>query len=434
MALPGMTELPELPVPIRTSLPSLSPSAQTQTKRIILGSNDVNDTTLFLNGLTQNIVILYELFESLGYECHLLQNPGASQGEQRRITAQEIVKTGFRADLLIEIGMSIDPTTRQYLRSTGTTIAKLYLGNILNIDIETIQYYPSMFFHHHVVGPDGAQPDWIWTSPHYAQHLDYAAVLNRVPLDHARTVPYVWEPWFLTRYLTPHQREWCAPADWRTQDLVIMDPNISFQKCSFYSLLLAEAFSRRYPEWKGHVHVINGDRLQIQSHARNHVLSALRLHPDRIHCHPRKKIHDVLAAHRSACFLTHQWNNDYNYMTLELMYCDFPVLHNSEGWSDYGYAYRTTEWETAIHTLYQALTNHHARRAVYRAHAAELMRRHSIYDPAVRAQWSDILHTTTDNTAVTAVTVATAVTAVTVNTEPSKAPRLSSTNSSCESE
>ena len=36
-------------------------------KVIILATNEVNDQTLFINGLTQNIVVLYDLFESLGY-------------------------------------------------------------------------------------------------------------------------------------------------------------------------------------------------------------------------------------------------------------------------------------------------------------------------------------------------------------------------------
>jgi Protein of unknown function (DUF2827) len=360
---------------------------------IILGSNDVNDTTLFLNGLTQNIVILYDLFESLGYTCYLLQNGPSSEKREfikryRTVTAQDMVTYAMRIRIFVEIGMSLDPTTRQYLRSTGAKIAKLYLGNILNIDVETVQYYPSMFFYHHIVG----EIDQIWTSPHYRQHLEYAAVLNRTPLDTARAVPYVWDPCFLTRYLSPHELEWVPPADWKTQDLVVMDPSISFQKCSFYSLLLAEAFARRHPEWKGSLHVINGDRLQISSHARNHVLPSLRLFQQgRIRLYGRKKIHDILREHRSACFLTHQWNNDYNYMTLELMYCQFPILHNSEGWKDYGYSYSIDAWDKAIDTLFTALTQHSEQQAVYRSHAHQLLWRHSIHNPSLRQRWQSIL-------------------------------------------
>ena len=370
-------------------------SVKSEKPVIVLGSNDVNDTTLFMNGLTQNIVILYDLFESLGYKCYLLQNPvtGVSEKKEfikryRTLTSQDMVKNAMNICIFVEIGMSLDPTTRNYIRSIGGKIAKLYLGNILNIDIETIQYYPSMFFHHHIVG----EIDQIWTSPHYRQHLDYATIVNRTSPSSGRVVPYVWDPCFLTRYLSPHLMEWTPPADWRQQDMVVMDPSISFQKCSFYSLLLAEAFSKRYPEWKGTLHVINGDRLQISSHAKNRVLPVLTLFQQgRIRLYGRKRIHDILKEHRSACFLTHQWNNDYNYMTLELMYCQYPILHNSEGWKEYGYYYSIDDWDNAVKTLYSALTEHTANRAMYQTHSAQLTWKHSIHHPDIRNRWEEIL-------------------------------------------
>ena len=387
--LPGNTMLPEEETVDTSMLPVLASTAEKPV--IVLGTNEVNDTTLFINGLTQNIIVLYDLFESLGYECHLLQNASTRSSaveRYRTLVPQDLVKLGKKIRLLVEIGMSIDPSTRQYLRSAGASIAKLYLGNILNIDIETIQCYPSMFFHHHVVG----EIDQIWTSPHYRQHLDYAGILNRIDPSSAHVVPYVWDPCFLTRHLSSHQLEWIPPADWRTQDLVVMDPSISFQKCTFYSLLLAEAFSRRYPEWKGVLHVVNGDRLQIQSHARNHVLAPLSLYQNnRIRLYGRKKIHEILTEHRSACFLTHQWNNDYNYMTLELMYTQYPILHNAEGWKDYGYHYSIDAWDHAIAQLYQALTRHSENRASYRIHAAQLAWKHSIHHPDIRRRWKAIL-------------------------------------------
>lgn len=377
-----------------STLPPLTFSSPSSHARplIVLGTNEVNQTTLFLNGLTQNIIILYDLFESLGYECHLLQNsPHRSSDVQRyrTMTSNDLVGSGKKVALFIEIGMSIDPSTRAYLRSIGASITKLYLGNVLNIDIETIQYQPSIFFHHHIVG----EIDRIWTSPHYRQHLDYAAILNRVdPSTSAQVVPYVWDPCFLLGHHSLQELEWTPPADWRYQDLVVMDPSISFQKCSFYSLLLAEAFSKRYPEWKGTLHVINGDRLQIQSHSRNHVLPSLSLYQaGRIRLYGRKRIHDILVEHRSACFLTHQWNNDYNYMTLEVMYAQYPILHNSEGWKEYGYHYNLDQWDQALDRLYQAFTHHEVNRSAYRIHAAQLAWKHSIHHPEIRRRWKAIL-------------------------------------------
>ena len=391
--LPGNTEIPSEEMGF-SSIQSLSSSKQRPT--IILASNNVNDSSLFLNGLTQNILILYELFESIGYESYLLQHSSSSFLADKKdfilsyrtISIQNIIHHTIPIKAFIEIGMSIDITTRNYLRSIGCKLIKLYLGNIINIDIETIQYYPSMFFNHHLIG----EIDQIWTSPHYYQHLEYAAILNRTELEQSCIVPYVWDSCFITQYGTKETIEWKSPDDWKTQDIVIMDPSISFQKCTFYSLLLAEAFSKKYPEWKGHIHIINGDRLKLCSNSQHFVLSSLSLYTSgRVHLYGRKKIHEVLKEHRSACFITHQWNNDYNYMTLELFYCNYPILHNSEGWSNFGYYYSINEWNKAIELLYHTLTNHKSNLNIYKTHATNLIWKHSPHNPTIQQRWRKIL-------------------------------------------
>lgn len=393
--LPGNTSLPsEEFVPFYgTSLTS----SITDRPVIVLASNDINDKTLFLNGLTQNIMILYDLFQSLGYYCYLLihNGPKAVNEDQkefilsyRTIQSQDMLQKKIPIHLFIEIGMSIDPGTRSYLRSIGTRITKLYLGNILNIDIETIQNYPSMFFNHHVVG----DIDEIWTSPHYEQHLEYAALLNRTSIEKSRVVPYVWDPCFMTQYGSKATMDWIPIQSWTKANLVIMDPNISFQKCSFYSLLLAEKFATCHPEWEGKVVVINGDRLKISAASYNFVLPHLSLWRDnRILLQDRKRIHTILEENPSACFLTHQWNNDYNYMMLELMYCNYPILHNSEGWANFGYSYSINEWDKAVDTLQNALKHHIDNLAIYKTHAANLIWKHSIHHPEIQSRWRAIL-------------------------------------------
>jgi hypothetical protein len=246
----------------------------------------------------------------------------------------------------------------------------------------------NMFFNHHIVG----EIDEIWTSPHYKQHVEYAALLNRTEVKNSRVVPYVWDPCFMTHYGARDAIEWIPPADWRTMDIVIMDPNISFQKCSFYSLLLVEAFAKRFPEWRGKFQIINGDRLKLNAHAYNFVLPSLTMYQSgRIILHGRKKIHTILQENRSACFMTHQWNNDYNYMTLELLYCNYPILHNSVGWNNYGYYYSIDKWEQAIQTLHNALQNHKEHLTIYRTHAANLMWKHCIHNPDIQARWRALL-------------------------------------------
>ena len=389
--LPGNTVLPSEEYETN---PATSLDLPLTRKVIILATNEVNDQTLFINGLTQNIIVLYHLFESLGYRAYLLQHSIQATEKKdfiksyRTISTQDMVMKQLPIHAFIEIGMSLDSVTRGYLRTIGTKIVKLYLGNILNIDIETIQNYSTMFFNHHIVG----EIDEIWTSPHYKQHVEYAAILNRTPIENSRVVPYVWDSCFMTQYGNKEQFEWIPPTDWRDVDVVIVDPNISFQKCTFYSLLLVEAFSKKYPEWRGKVQVINGDRLKLSSNAHNNLLPSLELYRSgRVMLYERKKIHTILSENRSACFLTHQWNNDYNYMTLELLYANYPILHNSEGWSQYGYHYSINAWEKAIQTLANAIQNHQENMRIYQTHAARLIWKHSVHHPDIQRRWKELL-------------------------------------------
>ena len=385
--LPGNTILPKEEIqPV-----VLSSLCANSKKIIILASNEINDESLFINGLTQNIIILYDLFESMGYSCRLLQttistNKKTFLERYQYIKTNELVTSNQPFHIFVEIGMSIDESTRRHLHSSGTRIAKLYLGNILNIDIETIQNYPSMFFNHHIVG----ELDEIWTSPHYKQHVDYAAVINRTPICKSRVVPYVWDPCFIQQYGT--NLLWTPPLKWETQDIVVTDPSISFQKCSFYSILLVEAFAKAHPEWKGKLHIVNGDRLKLSANAFNKFVSSLQMYKmNRMVLYPRKKINQIMTDHRSACFITHQWNNDYNYMTLELISYNYPILHNSEGWGQYGYYYSINQWSAAIQRLYEALTAHKDQLPVYKTHAANLIWKHSIHNPGIQGRWRTIL-------------------------------------------
>ena len=76
---------------------------------VIFGINDINEHMLFQNGLTQNVVILYDLFECLGYQSYLLQNThevSDMMQSYRTISLQNVVKQSIPISLFIEVGIS----------------------------------------------------------------------------------------------------------------------------------------------------------------------------------------------------------------------------------------------------------------------------------------------------------------------------------------
>jgi hypothetical protein len=232
MDLPGLTDLSEYnPKKSETLMPLITLNKQPSRKNILLATNDISDSTLYNNGLYQNILLLYNLFESLGYKCYLIQHrqhTGDNKSEFLKrydiIFNDDIIKKSMDIFLHLEIGMSLDDMNHSYLHENGVKVVKLYLGNILNIDIETVQNFKTHCFGHHTIG----EIDEIWMSPHYKQNLEYGLILNRVPLNKGRIVPYIWDSCF-TDFFGSVKNYWKPCDKWEKIDIIMMDPNISFQ-------------------------------------------------------------------------------------------------------------------------------------------------------------------------------------------------------------
>jgi Protein of unknown function (DUF2827) len=389
---PGRTEFQEYKKP---TTDALCTTHQNDRRAILLATQLVTDANLFSNGLFQNILILYDMFESLGFTSYLLVNKKPEKDEisqvlsrYKLIVCEEILRNPMPIHCYIEIGMSVGSSFRLYLRNMGAKIIKLYLGNILNIDIESVNCIPGIFFPHHIIG----DLDEIWTSPHYGQNLEYGTALNRVPLEKGRIAPYVWEPCFFTQFGSRNLR-WKQPESWTETPIVIMEPNISFQKSFILPLLLVDAYSEQTPEWKGKLIVMNANRLKNNIHVMKSVMPGINLeNRGRIVYKDRHTIAEVLEEYPSALFVGHQYNNDFNYMTFELMYAGVPLLHTSEAWSEFGYHWHHTKWSESIATLSRAVRYHADNLQAYSSHAMQLYWHHSIHNPSNKMAWNTLIN------------------------------------------
>jgi len=349
---------------------------------IFLATGRIEEGSLFKNGLHQNSLLFYSMFESMGYQCHCLVDCSGPFVPGYRFLEPEaylMKDASYTLVTYIELGLSLDSAWRRLLQGRGCKTAKLYLGNILNIDTETVCLTPEITFHHHNAGG----LDEVWTSPHYRQNLSYACALNGVPLRQGRLVPYIWTPTWIHSYT-----RWTPGPSWTHTDIIIMEPNISFQKCSLYPLLLVKAFANAYPQWKGRLIVQNADRLFQSIWFRERTVPQMNVP---VVWNGRQPLQEILEANPSAVFLTHQITNDYNYLVLELMYLGYPLLHNSKTWSAFGYTWSEERWSESLQTLRSVLETHRDRRGAYEAHAQMLAWLHSPANPVNREGWETLL-------------------------------------------
>ena len=394
-SLPGMNRCAAGPSDsCRALLPPWQPLHMR--KVILLATSTITSDSFFVNGLYQNVCILYKLFDSMNYAPILLVNTKPKNIEEvpsilrdvRMITVEDIMKSPMPIHLYLEIGMSIDPKVRQRFRMGGAKICKLYLGNILNIDTETPMFYPGMNFSHHIVG----ELDEIWVSPHYKQHEEYAAVLNHVePVPKSMKIaPYVWDPCILTLDGTRNLK-WRPRTASELETLVILEPNISFQKASLIPILIAEK-SYRLTKRPLRLIIGNGDRLMKNPFFTQTILPTLELAKDSmISFDGRHDIPSIMAEYPHATALCHQWNNQYNYMTLEYLVAGFPVVHNAPDWSDVGYFYKGHDISEGLAALQRVQAQHASSLERYKSGAEIARWRHSPYNPEVQKAWVELL-------------------------------------------
>lgn len=390
-----------------TSLPSIR-----DRKIILLSTATITEDNIYMNGLYQNVFVFYRMFDAMGYAPIMIVNerpkalkdvPGPLRACRYVVTEDLIRQPMSNVVALLEIGMSLDPLVRQFVKMLGGRLFKVYLGNILNIDVETPIFMNHHNFAHHVVG----RQDTILVSPHYGQHAEYATYLNQVvpaaaPADCSGNAalerliaPYVWDPSILTRNGTLNL-QWRAPRTSEEEVFVIMEPNISFQKASTVPLMILERWYRdkgRAAGWKGRVKVVNGDRMRIVPHTMENFLPTLDLWRDgRIDLLGRMDVVSVMREWPAATFVLHNYNNEFNYMTLELLWTGFPVVHNSPSWAAFGYSYEGADLVGAARQVEAVRGGRHAGRLeTYRAHAHVLAWRHSPYNPEVQAAWEKVL-------------------------------------------
>jgi hypothetical protein len=395
--LPGMTRLGQEPAAnIRPYTDIMNIPVALHRKAVILATATITEASIFSNGLFQNVILLYRMFEAMGWLPLLIVNEKPKNLDNvpeqvrtcRILNAEEILKQPIPVYAYIEIGMSIDPIVRKFLKMIGAKVCKLYLGNILNIDIETPIFYPEMNFAHHVIG----EVDKVWVSPHYAQHDQYACSLNHVPLSGPETQvgPYVWDPSFLTddgrRYIS-----WRPTQAGEKETIVITEPNISFQKSAIIPLLMIDRWYRKNRGWNGRVVVVNAPRIIQIPHFKQNIYDTLDIVKDgKIEMAERKDIITTLKNYPNATFICHQINNEFNYMVMELLWAGFPVLHNARSWEHYGYYYPGSDLD-AGGSMLSKIHEHRDRLEVYKAHARALAWRHSPYNSDVQKAWEKLL-------------------------------------------
>lgn len=328
-----------------------------------------NEQSIWQNGIGQNVVFLAMTLQRLrsvhsvllidvGSEQQLPREVGSIAPSLRIVTQREATD---EVDVVIEMAGALNPQWLALMRARGRKVVFLCCGQPYVALIE-----PAVFGRP-VYAPQPERCDEVWLMPKDRAHVPLMRTLHRCPVH---VVPFLWHPAFVEARATEIEalgyHYGYKARDEAGLRVAIFEPNISVVKSASIPMLICDEAYRADRDCVEAMHVLN--TLHMKSHLTMlHLANSLDLVKNhRATFHGRHDTVGFMTQHADAV-VAHQWENDQNYSYLDVLYGDYPLIHNSPWLREAGYYYADFDAQEGGRQLRSAALHHRGQREAYRA-------------------------------------------------------------------
>lgn len=373
------------------SLPNASFRGLPRNGRLSIGltasSSFVADTRLWANGMAQNVRFLAMLLDRLPFVDLRIISPLDEVGEFAAGVPLVSAKDGLEGvDVLIEIGVRLDPDLIDGFRARGGKVVSYMAGNAMVMNLESVASG----------SPGGEIPstvgfDATWITPqHMRMNASYAAMTRG---KYVAEVPHIWHPSVLNSALAQFG---CGDFFWKNCDssngwrVGVFDPTVNVVKTFHLPLLACEEAYRAKNDTISHVLLFGAQRFIGNQHFSDLVTSLDLGRDGRVFAEARHPLPQVLGKYVDAV-VTHQWENSLNYLYWDVLYSGRPLIHNSAHLGDAGYRFADFDPADGGRVLLDAARQHHSRTLAQRNSELEVLWQFSIDNPRVQSRYAELL-------------------------------------------
>ncbi|MEM5382910.1 DUF2827 domain-containing protein [Paraburkholderia phymatum] len=333
------------------------------------------DQSIWQNGIGQNVVFLALTLQRLrcvqsvllidvGSEQQLPREVSAIAPSLRIVTQREATD---EVDVIVEMAGALDPQWLALMRARGRKAVFLCCGQPYVALIE-----PAIFGRP-VYAARPERCDEVWLMPKDRAHIPLMRTLHRCPVH---VVPFLWHPAFVEARVAEiealgYRYGYDADRSARTESgsglrVAIFEPNISVVKTASIPMLICDEAYRADRHGISAMHALN--TLHMKDHSTMlHLANSLDIVKEhRATFHGRHDTVGFMAQHADAV-VAHQWENDQNYSYLDVLYGDYPLIHNSPWLRDAGYYYAGFDAQDGGRQLQAAALHHHGQLDAYRS-------------------------------------------------------------------
>ena len=353
--------------------------------------------TKYNYGLEQNTYFLVQLFRSIpefdvSYvicEENVLEESLKNRtevGEDTPLVEQKDLNPDLDShlvyDVLITTEAYLAPNLMKKIKEKySTKIVEFHAGIIMWGLMEDVIYNIENRFSGALLQREPGMVDEIWISPHHAYHKSYVETVSK---SRVTISPYLYEPWFLQKLeidrttVNPNFNPRYQKNN--NKHIGILEPNINLVKNFIIPTTIVESLYSQDASIFG--------RKNARIYCSNHIIErqAFKHFYGYLSCQKilsSEKRYPVIDIFHSDCSLviSHQHLCELNYLYLDALYYDIPLVHNSPFLQDCGYYYPEFDVKKGALALKQALTEHDLRLDEYRDQAQKTLYRYSTKNP-----------------------------------------------------
>lgn len=331
---------------------------------------------IFCNGIRQNVFYLNELFLNIGYETYFIVNKSYNfeiikqlsyDNRFKFVRHNDILEMNF--DIVISMGYEIEKEILLCLKNMKTKLVSYNCGNSYIIDSETILYNQHKNRNNKInyIGMDEQVPyDIIWSIPQMSNtNKYYWTTLFRTKCIEA---PFIWSDKaidFAMKACKKNYNQLLYVKREIKKKIAIFEPNISIMKWCGPPILICENAYRKYPNIIKQVYINNINDKKNNTLLNEFNLEALTIFVNNLNiCKDRKlsiegrfNTLDFMSTFADIV-VSHQWENNLNYLYFDLAWMGWPIVHNASLCSEIGYYYTEFNYEEGSEQLLNVLYNH----------------------------------------------------------------------------
>lgn len=394
---------------------------------ITLGLRKPNES-MWINGIKLNAIFLMNALQKTGNKVILLDtSKNVTRGKGGKLKDDEIAWDSKKfpiydyeqylasCDVLILLGTAIGPEEVDKFRLTGPNkkVIKYACGNNYVIDMENMIHKKpedvekiGVTFNQNI--------DEVWYVPQQGyQNQDYYSITHRLPKEKVFAVPFIWDPMFIDEIegqyggmtVDENGNEMLKVDDIpiyqpgkavKDLELTVFEPNLNVVKFSMIPMLIAEQYLHLGGEPFKKLNIVSASGLYKNSFWRRFIsklhLTSKKNKDDssKIMVQHRYPIHYILSQ-MTDIVISHQWENPLNYAYLDVMYLQFPLIHNADMIKDAGYFYPDFEAEKGAEVLKHVIENHDNNIDAYNERNEEVMTRYTVYNEGLVDTYTKLL-------------------------------------------